>query len=210
MRKFFYYVYARYFTLITDHKPLTQILHPEKSLPVLCISRMANYADNLAHFDYNVIFNTTKANANADYCSRAPLPSTVNTIQGISFEEGEKAAENDEFDQFILGQVRQLPVLAEQIAQDTRKDSCLGKIVQAGQSFAGNGYVAPELHYNLASNCLIFEHRVVVPPSLRQPILDDRSTRSPYKHRQDEGFGALVCVLARYLCRYRKNGEVVP
>lgn len=38
VRKFFYYLYARHFTLITDHKPLTQILHPEKSLPVLCIS----------------------------------------------------------------------------------------------------------------------------------------------------------------------------
>jgi len=45
VQKFFHYLYARHFTLITDHKPLTQILHPEKSLPVLCISRMANYAD---------------------------------------------------------------------------------------------------------------------------------------------------------------------
>lgn len=37
VRKFFYYLYARHFTLITDHKPLMQVLHPEKSLPVLCI-----------------------------------------------------------------------------------------------------------------------------------------------------------------------------
>jgi len=72
-QKFFYYFYARHFVLITDHKPLTQILHPEKSLPVLCISRMANYADYLAHFNYSVEFKPTKANANADYCSRIPL-----------------------------------------------------------------------------------------------------------------------------------------
>lgn len=52
VQNFFTYVYARHFTLITDHKPLTQILHPEKSLPVLCISRMANYADYLSNKNY--------------------------------------------------------------------------------------------------------------------------------------------------------------
>ncbi|KYN29369.1 Uncharacterized protein K02A2.6 [Trachymyrmex cornetzi] len=72
IRKFFHYLYARHFILITDHKPLTQILHPEKSLPVLCIR-----------------------------------------------------------------------------------------------------YKAPEANYTLAANCLLFEHRVVVPSSLRQPILED-------------------------------------
>lgn len=34
VQKFFKYLYARHWTLITDHKPLTQILHPTKSLPV--------------------------------------------------------------------------------------------------------------------------------------------------------------------------------
>lgn len=56
VQKFFLYLYARHWTLITDHKPLTQILHPHKSLPILCISRMSNYADFLANFDFNVTF----------------------------------------------------------------------------------------------------------------------------------------------------------
>jgi len=76
VQKFFYYVYARQFTIITDHKPLTQILHPEKSLPTFCISRMANYADYLSHFNFNVIFKSTKENTNADYCSRMPPTTT--------------------------------------------------------------------------------------------------------------------------------------
>ena len=45
LKKFFLYVYARHFSLIADNKPLSQILHPENTLPSLCISRMANYAD---------------------------------------------------------------------------------------------------------------------------------------------------------------------
>ncbi|KYN02859.1 Uncharacterized protein K02A2.6, partial [Cyphomyrmex costatus] len=62
VQKFFYYLYARHFTLFVDNKPLTQILHPEKSLPILCISRMANYADYLSHFNYTVIFKPSKLN----------------------------------------------------------------------------------------------------------------------------------------------------
>ena len=93
VHKFFNYLYARRFTLITDHKPLTQILHPEKSLPVLCISRMANYADYLAHFTFDIQFKSTKANANADYCSRAPLPATSNCIHKIALQEGEEVTE---------------------------------------------------------------------------------------------------------------------
>ena len=87
VNKFFIYLYARHFTLITDHKPLTQILHPDKSLPVLCISRMANYADYLSHFDFDVIYKNTKENTNADYCSRAPLPTTLDRVHQIVVEE---------------------------------------------------------------------------------------------------------------------------
>lgn len=98
VQKFFHYLYARHFTLISDHKPLMQILHPRKSLPVLCISRMANYADYLAHFDYDVIFKPTKANA--DYCSRAPLPTTTTIGKITATKEEEKV--HDEFDECLL------------------------------------------------------------------------------------------------------------
>lgn len=174
VQKFFHYLYARHFTLISDHKPLMQILHPEKSLPVLCISRMANYADYLAHFDYDVVFKPTKANANADYCSRAPLPTTTTINKITATEEEEKV--HDEFDEFVFCQIRQLPVRAEHIARETRKDLHLGKILQlleTGQSLASAKYKAPEVNYTLAANCLLFEHRVVIPESLRQPILKD-------------------------------------
>ena len=147
-QKIFNYLYARHFTLITDHKPLTQILHPEKSLPVLCISRMANYADYLAHFDYDVIFKTSKQNANADYCSRAPLPSTIYSIQSLNPLQREEVGDLDDFDLFTVHQTQQLPVTAEAIARETRRDSHLGKIVQlliGGQDLARHNFKAPEV-----------------------------------------------------------------
>ncbi|XP_025829377.1 uncharacterized protein K02A2.6-like [Agrilus planipennis] len=175
VNKFFVYLYARHFVLITDHKPLTQILHPEKSLPVLCISRMANYADYLAHFDFEVVFKDSKANANADYCSRAPLPTTVNQVCLQSLVEGEEAG-TDEFDHFVLHQIKQLPIRAEAIARATRKDEYLGnilKLLESGQDLLRHGFKSPEANYTAAANYLLFEHRVVIPPSLRNAILQD-------------------------------------
>jgi len=174
-QKFFYYLYARHFVLITDHKPLTQILHPEKSLPVLCISRMANYADYLAHFNYSVEFQPTKANTNADYCSRIPLMKPER-VRKINAQKEEEMTGLDEMDFFILRQVRQLPIRAEKIATETKRDQELGKIVQIlldGHELARYGYKAPEKNYSLSSGCLLFEHRVVIPASLRQHILED-------------------------------------
>lgn len=65
---------------------------------------------------------------------------------------------------------------ADHIARETRKDGHLGKIVQAlesGLNLAQSGYKAPEAKYTLAANCLLFEHRVVVPPVLREAVLKD-------------------------------------
>ncbi|XP_011860169.1 PREDICTED: uncharacterized protein K02A2.6-like [Vollenhovia emeryi] len=144
----------------------------KEALAIVC--RMANYADYLAHFNYNVMFKPTKLNANADYCFRTPL-STTEEMHCVTARK-EKERIHDEFDEFIFCQLRQLPVRAEYIARETRKDPHLGKIVQlleTGQNLIHLNYKAPEVNYTLAANCLMFEHRIVVPASLRQPILDD-------------------------------------
>lgn len=177
IQRFFHYLYARHFVLITDHKPLTQILHPQKSLPVLCISRMANYADYLSHFDYDVVFKSTHANANADYCSRMHS-SNSQIVQQIFLMKKEEIA-LDDFNNFVFHQIEQLPIDADNIARETRKDSYLGKIVQqleAGQDLAHLGYKPPESNYKLGSGCLVFEHRVVIPMIFREVILSELHT----------------------------------
>ncbi|XP_058064494.1 uncharacterized protein K02A2.6-like [Anopheles bellator] len=174
VKKFFHYLYARKFTLITDHKPLTHILNPEKSLPTLCISRMANYADYLAHFNFDIVYKPTKQNTNADYCSRIPSQYNGSEVNNLSLQE--RGSGEDELERFTVKQIQQLPVRADQIARETRKDQQLGTIVQlleAGRNLASSGYKAPEAKYSLVSKCLLFEHRVVIPKSLQQSILTD-------------------------------------
>lgn len=81
---------------------------------------MRNYADYyLSHLTYDVEFESIKANANADYCSRAPLPTTINYIHKITIREGKEIMEFGEFDQFILCQIKPIPVRAEPVAKET-------------------------------------------------------------------------------------------
>lgn len=140
---------------------------------------MANYADYLSYFDYNVIFKSTKANANADYCSRA-IPVCTNNQSLLTNEKVEREEEQyDDFDHFALCQIKQFPVQSEHIARETRRDPHLGKILQLlqeGKNLTNCEYKAPEAKYMLATNCLVFEHRIIIPPTLRQPILNDLHT----------------------------------
>ncbi|XP_062541018.1 uncharacterized protein K02A2.6-like [Armigeres subalbatus] len=134
---------------------------------------MANYADYLAHFNFDVVYKSTKENVNADYCSR--IVRTPMIAKKLSATEG-RESEDDEFDLFTMHQISQLPIRAEQIARESRKDPSLGKIIQlleTGADLTRYEYKAPEAKYTLAACCLLFEHRVVIPSVLRQFVLDD-------------------------------------
>ncbi|XP_055632601.1 uncharacterized protein K02A2.6-like [Toxorhynchites rutilus septentrionalis] len=133
VKKFFNYLYARRFTLVTDSKPLSQILHPTKSLPIL-------------HFNFDVVFKSTKQNVNADYCSRIPQLLSRCEVNKMFCCEARDIGE-DELDVFAIHQVEQLPIRAEHIARETRKDPSLGEIVQlleAGTDVTRSGYKSPE------------------------------------------------------------------
>ena len=72
MKKFHQYVFGRKFTLITDHKPLTTILGPKRSLAA---ARLQRWALILAAHSYEIKFRPTGAHGNADGLSRLPLKS---------------------------------------------------------------------------------------------------------------------------------------
>lgn len=103
-----------------------------------------------------------------------PLPTTTEIVHEIASKHD--VTIHDEFNEFALYQIKQLPVRAEHIGREIRKDPELDKIIQlleSGKDLARAGYKAPETKYTLAANCLLFEHRVVIPISLREAILSD-------------------------------------
>jgi hypothetical protein len=54
--KFHKYLYGRKFTLFTDHKPLTSIFHPHKSIPSLARARIQRCSLILPAYQYEIKF----------------------------------------------------------------------------------------------------------------------------------------------------------
>ncbi|XP_071579209.1 uncharacterized protein [Temnothorax nylanderi] len=78
IKKFYQYLYANEFTLITDHRPLVQIFNPTRSLPICSALRMQHYALFLRAFNYKIVYRQSKEHGNADCLSRLPIPETSN------------------------------------------------------------------------------------------------------------------------------------
>ena len=68
MKSFHVYLYGRGFTLITDHKPLTAVFHPEKGVPAMSAARLQRYALFIAGFDYKIECQTRTKHCNAINC----------------------------------------------------------------------------------------------------------------------------------------------
>lgn len=116
IQKFHRYLYGRNFTLITDHKPLTIILGPKKSILSLAAVCLQRWAILLSAYDYGIQYKSITDHGNADGLSRLPLPLTSPTTdtQGAAT--------------FNIGQVQALPVTFQHIQKATRRDKILGKV----------------------------------------------------------------------------------
>ena len=105
-RKFHQYLYGRRFTILTDHRPLTNNLGPHTGIPSHAASRLG--MGMLGHAD---IGRQTPCNG----LSRLPLPVTKpesNTVDIFYFREVEKA-----------------PVSAVQVKKETRNDPELSAVM---------------------------------------------------------------------------------
>ena len=67
------YLYGRKFTLITDHKLLTNILGPHQAIPTLAAAHLQRWAITLSTYDYEIQFRPMEEHANADGLSHLPL-----------------------------------------------------------------------------------------------------------------------------------------
>ena len=176
VKKFYDFLYALPFTLVTDHKPLLAILGPKKGVPTLGDARMQHWALILAVYQYQLQFRSTDEHKNADMLSRLPLKEEDFTASEV--------ADN-------------LPVTSRQIAEATRKDPVMSKVL----SHRLNGWPAQNsdrdvqpcfnrlTELSVKGGVLLWGLRVVVPPAFRDRLLEELHEQHPGIYRMK----ALAC-----------------
>ena len=111
--KFHQYLYGRFFTIVTDYKPLLTMLRPKKNILPLAAARMQRWALLLSAHQYEIEHRFTQAYGNADTLSRLPL------IDEGSEEIGESS---------VL--VECLPVTISDLQRAAQCDALLNKVYQ--------------------------------------------------------------------------------
>ena len=161
VEKFFYYLFGRRFTPITDSKPLVHIFSPNKALPPLSATRMQHYSIYLMSFNFDIVYLSTHEHGNADQL----LP--------VSTEE---LPELNTTDVFMIQRMQQSPLNAEDIARETKKSKELKpllKILQGSKNAHKVKIFGVELiEFSLYKQSVVLRgHRVVVPETCRKNVL---------------------------------------
>lgn len=166
IKKFHCYIYGRAFTLITDHKPLQQILGPTTGIPPIAAARLQRWAVTLSAYRYDLLFRKSADNAEADFCSRLPLPCVKDETQ-----ESEET--------FYSLRLASLPVSSKGIAHATEQDNDLAKVkecISTGWPIFVNDhrlkqYFARRNQLTLHGGCILLGTRVVIPAKLQRAVL---------------------------------------
>ncbi|XP_059413408.1 uncharacterized protein K02A2.6-like [Carassius carassius] len=176
VRKFHTYLYGRHFTLLTDHRPLTTILSPSKATPSMAAARLQRWALLLAAHNYTIQYKSGSDHGNADGLSRLPLP--------VLHKD-----KKDSVDTYLINHVEALPVCSADIRKGTRADPVLSRVVEmvsSGQfpstkdsDNALTPFIIRKGELSLMQDCLMWGQRVIVPPNLRQRVLEDLHVGHP-------------------------------
>ncbi|XP_011859117.1 PREDICTED: uncharacterized protein K02A2.6-like [Vollenhovia emeryi] len=167
VKKFHQYLQGSKFTLITDHRPLTQIFSPTKSLPIYTALRMQHYSLFLQGFNYDIKYRKSELHSNADCLSRLPIPRNADV--------------QDPVDVFQLSTFDTLPITAREVATATATDKELSKLLQILKSGKNTEkektFYTVNLHeFTLQNNVIFRGHRVVIPRILQKKILQELHT----------------------------------
>ena len=115
--KFRQYLLGRKFQLITDHKPLVTIFHPNKGIPETASSRLQRWAILLSAYDYEVKYQPSRQHGNANGLSRLPVQ-----------EEPQNLDDSSEIVCVVEEQIQSFPITVTNIKMATAKDPVLSQV----------------------------------------------------------------------------------
>ena len=196
IRKFHQYLYGRYFTLVTDHKPLTTILGPKQGIPPLAAARMQCWALLLSAYSYEICFRPTATHSNADGLSRLPI---VGGVQCATLTEASVVN---------LAQLDALPLHTAEIKEATRKEPILRKVMGYMKRGWPDKVAECLLPYSrrrneltVAGGCILWGLRVVIPTKLRERIMTELHIGHP-------GVVRMKALAQSHVCWPKMDGEI--
>lgn len=175
VKKFHQYLYGRHFTILTDHKPLERVFHPDKMIPPMAAARIQRWALTLSAYDYTIQYKEGSQNANADALSRLPLPE----IPASTPVPGETI--------LLMELLEMTPINAEQVKNWTRRNPVLAKVLK----FVKQGwphkcpdadlqpYFQRREELSVQDDCILWGTRVVVPPQGRNQVVEELHETHP-------------------------------
>ena len=174
LKKFYQYIFARNFILVTDHKPLVALFGPTKPIPGLAANRLARWALFLNQFSYTIEYRKTSLHQNADVLSRLP------SGDDASFDREEGVDDVDIVCAINALESQIKPTDSKLMKTESMKDPVLAQVmryVKEGWPYKMNADNPAGKFRKLSESlstchgCLLYGSRLVIPSSLRQGIL---------------------------------------
>ena len=173
VKKLYHYLYGRHFTLVTDNAPVAAIFHPDKNIPEHSAARLQRYAIFLSGLNYSIERRPSEKHGNCDALSRLPLP----------YDMRDSVDDNHLFN---INQLDSIPVDASQVARCTKRDPVMSRVyayVQSGHWTEDKDQFEPfyRKRHELSTQqgILFWQNRVVIPPPLRQHLLEELHVGHP-------------------------------
>ena len=168
IKKYHPYIFGRPFQLVTDHKPLLGLLKEDHATSQQASSRIKRWSLFLANYEYQLVFRSTTAHANADALSRLPLPVWPAKVP----EEPELV--------MLAEHLVESPITARDIRIWTQRDKKLARVlqhIQQGWPNCGDADLEPfssrRLELSSYEGCILWGTRVVVPQPGREAVLQE-------------------------------------
>lgn len=176
---------TRYFTqgcddlvVVTDHKPLVKIFG-DRTLDEITNSRLFRLKQRTLPWRFDIVHLSGKSNHAADATSRHPSPSGSANSISLRLSSVPDAVESALMAS-IRGDAQELGAVTwPLLAQETAADACLGRLLymieheggvdQHDPAVAGLSPVCNSVYAQ--DGVLLYQDRVVVPPSLRERVL---------------------------------------
>ena len=165
LEKFKHFLLGSHFIIKNDHKPLHSLFARDKPIPNTCSARVLRWALKLAQFDYIFQYSCGRDNVQSDFCSRLPLPETVEESEPFELVFSINLVHDDFIDHSIVkAESERDPIFV--LLMNYIRQGCFNKIDSSLSSIKS---LIP--YMTICKGCVMYNDKVFLPLALRHVFL---------------------------------------